>query len=103
MTGEIIGIIVLAALAEAFTEYFVVPLLEKIAAAEYAKYVALAVGIGLCVAYQIDLLQILVGLKPLHPVIGWVLSGTIIGRGANYLNDFIDYVRGLSTMRISRS
>lgn len=99
---DMTAIFVLAALSEGFTEYFIVPLLKKASAAEYAKYVALVVGVALCAAYQVDILQDLVGLIPFHPVIGWVLSGCIIGRGSNYLNDFVDFVRGLATARVAR-
>lgn len=96
------AIFVLAALSEGFTEYFIVPLLEKANAAEYAKYVALAVGISLCAIYQVDLLLDLVGLVPFHPIAGYILSGVIIGRGSNYLNDFVDFVRGLASARVTR-
>jgi len=101
-TVNIVAILALATLAEAFVEYFVVPLLEKANAAEYAKYAALVVGVGLCLAYGIDILAMVIGLVSPYPYVGMILSGTIIGRGANYVNDFIDFVRGLAVLRLAR-
>lgn len=99
---KVAGVLVLAALAEGFVEYFIVPLLQKANAADYAKYVALVAGVALCVAYQVDILLSLVGLVPINPYVGFVLSGIIVGRGSNYVNDFIDVLRGLATVRVAR-
>jgi len=96
------AVLVLAALAEGLTEYFIVPLLAKRGLEEYAKYVALLVGIGLCNMYRIDILLDLLDLVPFHPIAGYVLSGVIVGRGSNYLNDFVDLIRGTATARVAR-
>ena len=96
------GIFALAFLCEAIVEYLFADLLvalgkliERVAGVKVdctksLKYVAVAVGIGLCFGYDIDLIAILgLGLKPVHPSIGVILSGIVIGRGSNYLNDFL--------------
>lgn len=58
----------------------------------WLRYVSLILGVGAALAYQVDLLAAL-GLPAVYPLIGWIASGLIIGRGSNYLNDFISRVR----------
>ena len=50
-------------------------------------YVAALAGVGLAFYYRLDLLALIGQLEP-SPV-GFLLSGLIIGRGANYLHDFV--------------
>jgi len=50
------------------------------------------VGVGLCWAYRADLLA-LVGLDARYSLIGYLVTGLLLGRGANFINDFAD--RGL--------
>lgn len=59
---------------------------------EWLRYFALILGIGAAVAYQLDLLAAL-GLPAAYPLIGYIATGLIIGRGSNYVNDFITKVR----------
>ena len=54
----------------------------------WIRYIALVAGIALAIAYQLDILS-LTGLVAIHPMIGYIVSGLIIGRGSNYLNDFV--------------
>lgn len=56
------------------------------------KYVALLIGVLLAVAYNVDILA-MVGLHSIVPLIGNVVSGVIIGRGSNYVNDFVGKLR----------
>lgn len=56
------------------------------------RYVALVLGIVAASAYRLDLLSAL-GLTAAYPLIGWIATGLIIGRGSNYVNDFISKVR----------
>lgn len=58
----------------------------------WLRYVSLVFGIVAASAYQLDLLAAL-GLPAVYPLIGWITSGLIIGRGSNYVNDFISRVR----------
>lgn len=53
------------------------------------RYVAAAVGIGLALAYQVDLLA-LAGLSSGWPWVGQIITGILIGRGSNYINDLSD-------------
>ena len=90
---ELTGIFLLATLTEGVVEYFVAPLLDN-GYEKYIKHVAAGIGIVLCAAYKMDLLAMLVGMTPIHPAIGWVISGIIVGRGGNILNDIVGLVRG---------
>lgn len=58
----------------------------------WIKYVALTFGVLLAIAYQVDLLA-MAGLTAAVPYVGFIVSGLIIGRGSNYLNDVIKYVQ----------
>lgn len=95
------GIFVLAFLAETLTEYFARPFLRPetlpgnahlprhVVPAWLLRYIAALVGVALAIAYRADLLA-LFGLVAWSPWIGYVVTGLIIGRGANYLNDVVD-------------
>ena len=58
----------------------------------YLRYVSLALGIAAAVLYKADIL-LAVGLKGVTPWVGYVLTGVIIGRGSNYLNDFVTLIK----------
>lgn len=95
---ELTGIVLLAVFTEATVEYFVAALFNKTSGhngyRRFIPYVAAVLGIGLCAAYKVDVLAMVVGLTPIHPAVGWVVSGLIVSRGANFLNDIIGLVRG---------
>lgn len=91
---ELTGILLLSTFVEATVEYFVASLFDKNGYRRYIPYVAAVLGIALCVAYQVDILVMVVGLTPIHPAIGWVVSGLIVSRGSNFLNDLVSLVRG---------
>lgn len=84
------SIFVLAILVEAIVEYFVVGLVgEK---TYLIRYIAAAVGVALCLAYNADLFRA-VGILSTVPFVGSILTGLIVSRGSNYLNDFISKIR----------
>jgi len=58
----------------------------------WIRYVTLGFGILVAVAYQLDILAAL-GLPAVYPLIGWIATGLIIGRGSNYVNDFVSKLR----------
>lgn len=79
------ALLFLAVLVEGLVEYlFANGKLEA-----YLHYIALALGIVLAVAYKVDILSDLFGLTTTIPFVGSVVSGVIIGRGSNYVNDII--------------
>lgn len=86
---EFAALFILAIFVEGTIEYFV-PEAKK---GEWVKYLAAAVGIALAFAYKLDLIAAL-GATSAVPFVGYVVTGIIVGRGSNYLNDFISRVRG---------
>lgn len=54
----------------------------------WIKYVSLGFGVLVSVLYRVDILAA-AGLVAIHPFVGYVVSGLVIGRGSNYLNDFV--------------
>ena len=86
----------LAFLAESTVEYlFAVwfdmaeakwPMLAQVAP---LRYVALVVGVALAFAYRLDLLLVAFpDVPPFSPWVGILLTGLVIGRGANFVHDF---------------
>lgn len=64
----------------------------------YTHFVALLLGVVLAIAYKIDI-PALFGLTAVHSVIGYIISGVIIGRGSNYANDLISKVRSSTKLQ----
>lgn len=58
----------------------------------WIPYLTLVLGVAAAVAYKLDVLA-LVGLPAVYPAVGWVVSGIIIGRGSNYVNDILGSIR----------
>jgi len=80
-----------------FLAFFVEGLVEYLFAKDNVsqpvlKYIALALGVGLAIAYKVDLLA-MVGLTSVVPLVGNIVSGIIIGRGSNYVNDVIGLLK----------
>ncbi len=90
-------IFALAFLAESMVEYTLGTLFEKVEPLRPFKwalmYVALFVGVGLALYYKLDLIalipQILESEAQPGTVVGMVLTGLGIGRGAEYLHKFV--------------
>lgn len=86
---NVIGILFLATFTEGLVEY----LFGKDGATQpYLKYIALAIGVVLAIAYNVDLLA-MVGLHSVVPLVSYIVSGIVIGRGSNYVNDVVSTLR----------
>ncbi len=81
----------LAFLSESLVEYLFGVAIDhapKLAPARWAlQYIAVLAGVGLAFYYHLDLLAPIGGVDA-SPV-GFILTGCIIGRGANYLHQFV--------------
>lgn len=84
---DVLGITFLAVFLEGTITYIASATGEKDKPRPWVKYVALAAGVGLAIGYKIDLPAQL-GLASAVPFLGYIVSGIVIGRGSNYLNDF---------------
>ena len=95
-------ILMLSALVEGLVEYFIGLLLEPLNQGDnirevfaqkldvyqlLMRYSAAASSIGLCFAYGVDLMA-QVGLHG-PAFVGYIATGLLIGRGSNYVHDFI--------------
>lgn len=88
--------LVLATLVEGFVEYVFGTLFDKVPALSAYKwtlmYVSLVVGVAVAFYYSIDLVALIANNAGGSLAVSWVgilFSGLIIGRGANYINDFV--------------
>jgi hypothetical protein len=95
MVEPVFAVLALAFLAESLTEYlFAAPLSAARLPAGVIRYVAVAVGVLLAWAYDLDLTRDALGLQPQPAVLGVILSGVVLGRGASYVHDFYaNYLR----------
>ena len=82
------GILLLATFVEGFVKYVINPEFDG----RYIRYGTLFLGVLISIAYRIDLLA-MVGLVAFNPYIGYVISGLIIGRGSNYINDIMGVLK----------
>lgn len=58
----------------------------------YLRYISLVFGILVSVLYRVDILATL-GLFGVSPYVGYFMTGIIVGRGSNYLNDIITLIK----------
>lgn len=89
---EIVGILFLATLIEGMITYIFGDKENRTDNRNYLKYVSLGLGVALAIIYKVDILA-MAGLVTGNPIINYVLSGMIIGRGSNYVNDLIGTIR----------
>lgn len=89
---QAVGLIsALAVIIEALIENFAQGVAPK-----YKVWITAAVGVALCVAYGADVLAFLGYVSNFPYVggyIGQVLTGFLIGRGSNYINDVVTRIR----------
>lgn len=89
---NLIGIVLLATMVEGLITYLFGESPEG-TTRPYLRYVSLALGVVAAVAYQVDI-PAMVGLVSPLPFVSYVVSGLVIGRGSNYLNDILGLLRG---------
>lgn len=92
--GLLVAAFMLAFIAEGTTEYLFAEPLTKLTSATWAstatKYISLLVGVALAFGFGLDVLRVVApGLTPVAPWVGVILTGVLIGRGSNFLNDFV--------------
>jgi hypothetical protein len=85
------GAFALAFLVEAFVEYFIGAWFDKYPKLAPYKwllaYVSALAGIGLSLYYSLDLLSLIMANDV--TVVGMILTGMAIGRGSNFLHQFV--------------
>ena len=94
VTGAFATALVLAAVVEAILEYLLGVWWKPLSNSARAKLLmaaGLVVGVSLSLAYRVDILATL-GFQP--SIVGQVVTGALIGRGADYLHGFWKKVKG---------
>lgn len=84
------GILFLSTLIEGLLTYIIGKKTPGDPPRGYLRYVSLALGIGLAVGYGVRIPQML-GITATAPFIDYIVSGIIIGRGSNYINDLFSH------------
>lgn len=91
--NNLIGIVLLSTLIEGLITYLFGKTSEEQPARPWLKYISLVFGILVSFAYRVDIIA-MTGLVSVYPFVGYIMSGLIIGRGANYLNDIFSLIKG---------
>lgn len=89
MAESMVAVLALAFLSESLTEYlFAGPLSSLRLPSGLLRYVAVGVGVLLAWAYDLDIARDAMELTSRPPILGVLLTGVILGRGASYVHDF---------------
>ena len=80
-----------ATLNESIIEYLVGSVKEI---RPFLPLIALSTAVFLCFTYQINIFSMLLGLDSGNPFLDFLLSGFIISRGSNFVNDFVQKFLG---------
>lgn len=78
-------ILMLATLNESIIEYLFGSIVKI---RSYLPIISLGTALILAYAYQINVLELLLNVKSNFPIVDISLSGFIISRGSNFVNDF---------------
>lgn len=97
MLNSFLAIFALATFVEGFVEYFVS---DPGKSQPWLKYVAAAIGILVSIFYRLDLFALL-GVTASYPFVGYVITGLVIGRGSNYLNDLISKIGTFNNVTVT--
>jgi hypothetical protein len=89
---EFLTFVIAAVFIEGLIEYA----LKEFTSGQWVKYVALALGVIFAIVYKLDLLAMF-GFMAISPYVGYVVTGLIIGRGSNYVNDFMSKFKSVKT------
>lgn len=85
----LIGLLMVSVAVEGVIEYLFAGVVRLKA---YIPYISAVFGLLAAIGFGLDLFAIL-GITAAYPVAGTILTGLMVGRGSNYLNDFISAVR----------
>lgn len=92
---DVIFVLAVAVLVEAMVEYFksiVKMFSEGDKKTAIMQLITIAVGVLFAFLFNVDLFVVLE--MAVDPIAGKILTGIIISRGSNYVNDLISRIRG---------
>jgi len=82
---EVLSIIFLTTFVEGLVQFVFSPFAKL---KNYLGYIALLFGMAIAVLYQVNIPSML-GITSSIPLVDFIVSGLVIGRGSNYVNDII--------------
>ena len=92
MISTLTGVLFLSTLIEGLITYIAGERSEIDKPRNYLKYISLALGILLAIGYNIRLTE-WIGFSSTFPAVDYIISGIVIARGSNYVNDTIGRFR----------
>lgn len=95
-----IQLIVLGFLVEAIVE--TIKLLWKGGKLNTNQLISLVVGELIAISVGIDIF-VVIGVESNLPIIGVVLTGILISRGASFVHDFVDRIKGVRNNEVKTS
>ena len=93
--------VTIAVVIETLVEFLVAPVLDRVGRSWLLPYAACLFGIVFSFAYRLDILRALLGIVPVHPIIGHLVTGLALGRGSNFIHDLFGRITG-ETKRVTR-
>ncbi len=88
------GIMVMAIILEGFIAYFKM-FFDSDRKVQWQCLMAIAVGVFMGIAYNLDLLAAF-GISTALPYVGCALTGILISRGSNYIADLVKIITNLN-------
>lgn len=90
----ITALVFFASLVEGTIEFFIAQFIKGPA----LRYTSLALGVVIAIVYRLDVVAVLnqildLNILAFNPIVNYVVTGIIIGRGANYLNDIVSLIK----------
>lgn len=102
---QILILFFLATFVEGFVKYIVDGLGEKYRekVKPYIPYFTLVLGLALAINFRLDVFSIFENpLVSTYPLVSYLITGVVIGRGSNYVNDIVSKFK-MSTSASSSS
>ncbi len=87
------AIIIMSVLIEAIITYIKTWMVER--RVQWQMVVSVVLSIAICIAYGLDL-PAAVGVESSLPFVGRVITGILVSRGSNYINDLLKRLSGVS-------
>ena len=83
---EITAILIMAVLVEAMVTYIKTLVVDK--QFKWLMFLSAVLSIVICIAYKLDI-PAAAGISSGIPFVGMIITGVLISRGSNYINDLL--------------
>lgn len=91
---EVFGLLVMAIVVESIVDIITDVFVNKSVA--WQKVLGIVIGVLVAIGFNIDLFAV-VGLTATIPYLGLVMTGLLMSRGANYINDILKKITSYKT------